>query len=65
MSKKPFEVISYDMFSTSNKESSWTMGDFNMDGIPELVSASSEKVKYFTSNLIRMDFQVRLSPLRL
>ena len=47
MSKKPFEVISYDMFSTSNKESSWTMGDFNMDGIPELVSASSEKGEIF------------------
>ena len=35
------------MFSTSNKESSWTMGDFNMDSIPELVSASSEKGEIF------------------
>ena len=41
-SAKPFEVISYDIFSTSNKDSCWTTGDFNNDGISELVSASPE-----------------------
>ncbi len=43
ISAKPFEVISFDVFSTTNKESCWTMGDFNQDGIDELVSASPEK----------------------
>ena len=46
-SKASFEVISYDIFSTSNKESSWTMGDFNLDGVPELVTASPEKGQIF------------------
>ena len=41
-SAKPYDVISYDIFSTTNKESCWTMGDFNNDGIAELVTASSE-----------------------
>ena len=46
-SKASFEVISYDIFSTSNKASSWTMGDFNLDGIEELVTASPEKGQIF------------------
>ena len=49
-SKASFEVISYDIFSTSNKASSWTMGDFNLDGIEELVTASPEKGRFSILN---------------
>ena len=45
--ESPFDVISYDIFSTSNRESSWTSGDFNSDGVPELVSASPDKGEVF------------------
>jgi len=61
---KPFEVVSHDIFSASNKESCWTMGDFNNDGIPELVSASSEigEVILFESNKDGFSGVVNSSP---
>ena len=64
--ESPFDVISYDIFSTSNRESSWTSGDFNSDGVPELVSASPDKGEVFHIESGKMDFQVRLNhPLHL
>lgn len=42
-----FDLISYDIFSTSNRESSWALGDFNLDGKPELVSASPDEGDVF------------------
>ena len=42
-----FDLISYDIFSTSNTESFWALGDFNLDGIPELVSASPDEGEVF------------------
>ena len=42
-----FDIISYDIFPTSNRESSWTSGDFNSDGVPELVTASPDKGEVF------------------
>ena len=40
---KPFNVTSFDLFSKSNKESSWAMGDFNGDGFSDLVGVSSSE----------------------
>ena len=40
---KPFSVVTYDLFSKSNKKSSWVIGDFNGDTSQDLVSVSSSK----------------------
>ena len=42
-----FDIISYDIFPTSNRESAWATGDFNSDGVPELVTASPDKGELF------------------
>ena len=42
-----FDIISYDIFPTSNRESAWASGDFNSDGVPELITASPDKGELF------------------
>ena len=59
-----FDLISYDIFSTANRESSWGWGDFNLDGVPELVSASPDigEVFHIESGKNGFSAKVKSSP---
>lgn len=59
-----FDLISYDIFSTANRESSWGWGDFNLDGVPDLVSASPDKGEVFHIESVKNGFstEVKSSP---
>ncbi len=60
----PFEVITFDVFSKSNDESSWTLGDFNGDGFEDLVSVSSNKGEIIFLEADENEFvgSIQLSP---
>ncbi len=50
--KNAYNISTYDIFEKSNKESSWTLGDFDDDGFNELVSVSAGKgeIVFFQSD---------------